>query len=329
MALALPAAGTQAQGGASPAASGSPAAAGAPGSVAPQRTPGPGTIALPDGWQPEGITSDGDTLYVGSIADGAIWRGSASAGTGDAFIDGVAGRVAVGVDHESGADRLWVAGGGTGEVRAYDATTGEQLGAWQVATAGQTFLNDLVATPTAVYVTDSMAAELDVIPLGPHGSLPPPDGATKLPLTGDYRQVEGFNANGIVFADGRLVVVQSATGTLYRVDPASGEATAIDLGGASLVNGDGLELGPAGVFVVRNQSNLVALVMLDQALGSGTVVGEVTSPDLDIPSTAAWSGDRLYVVNARFATQPGPNVPYWITPLEPPEATPSVSASPS
>ena len=33
--------------------------------------PFPDTIDLPDGWQPEGITSNGTTLYVGSLGR---WR---------------------------------------------------------------------------------------------------------------------------------------------------------------------------------------------------------------------------------------------------------------
>jgi sugar lactone lactonase YvrE len=294
-----------------------PSVSPAVGSEVPDGSPVAGmTIPLPNGWRPEGITADGDTLFVGSLADGAIWRGSASAGTGEVFVQGAEGRVAVGVDFEAGADRLWVAGGGTGEIRAYDATTGEQLGAWQVATAGGTFLNDLVATPGAVYATDSQAAELKVIPLGEGGSLPAADGFTTLPLTGDYTHVEGFNLNGITAIGDQLVAVQSATGVLFRVDPATGEASAIDAGGYSFTNGDGLEPGGPGLFVVRNQLDLVALVTLDEALGGATVLGEVTSPDLDVPSTAAWTGEGLYAVNARFSTEPGPDVAYWITPLD-------------
>jgi sugar lactone lactonase YvrE len=291
-------------------------------------SPVPGaTIALPDGWQPEGITSDGDTLYVGSLADGAIWRGSASAGIGDVFIEGQDEMRAVGVEYESAAGRLWVAGGRTGEVRVYDGATGEQLGAWQATTPGETFLNDLVATPGAVYVTDSMAAELIVIPLAEDGSLPAADAAARLPLTGDYEQVEGFNANGIVAVGDQLILVQA--GKLFRVDPTSGQASAIDAGEYSFGNGDGLELAPPGLFVVQNGLNLVALVTLDEALETASLVGEITSPDLDVPTTAAWSGDRLYAVNARFNTDPGPDVRYWITALSPPESSRSPAPAPS
>ena len=84
VAMALPAAGVLAQDdpSASPAAPAT-AAPGSPAPSAPAASEAPGAsaetgnrIPLPNGWQPEGITSDGDTLYVGSLVNGAIWRGS-------------------------------------------------------------------------------------------------------------------------------------------------------------------------------------------------------------------------------------------------------------
>ena len=40
-------------------------------------------IDLPAGWPAEGMTSDGTTLYAGSLADGAIWQGDAVTGEGE------------------------------------------------------------------------------------------------------------------------------------------------------------------------------------------------------------------------------------------------------
>src|SRR5262245_39624761 len=85
VAMAMPAAGVLAQDdpSASPAAPettapGTPAP-GTPAASAPAASEVPGATAatgnripLPNGWQPEGITSDGDTLYVGSLVNGAI-----------------------------------------------------------------------------------------------------------------------------------------------------------------------------------------------------------------------------------------------------------------
>ena len=72
----------------------------------------PTRIDLPDGFQPEGITTGFHArLFVGSLANGAIWRGSARTGEGDILVEGVTGRVAVGM-HVDWRGRLWVAGGG-------------------------------------------------------------------------------------------------------------------------------------------------------------------------------------------------------------------------
>ena len=43
---------------------------------------------------------------------------------------------------------------------------------------------------------------------------------------------------------------------------------------------------------------------------SGTVVGELTSANFDIPTTIASLGNRLYLVNSRFSTPPTPATPY-------------------
>jgi hypothetical protein len=176
-----------------------------------------------------------------------------------------------------------------------------------------------------------MVAELKVVPLDEDGSLPPADGGTTLPLTGGYQQVDGFNANGIVTVDDQLILVQSATGMLYRVDPTTGVATTIDTGGYALTNGDGLELVGTDLYVSRNQNNLVALLALDPSFASASLVGEITSPDLDVPSTLAWSGENLYAVNARFSTEATADTEYWIArlPLEPNEAPVSPAAGQS
>jgi hypothetical protein len=42
----------------------------------------PNRINLPDGWQPEGITTDGKALYAGSLANGAIFKASPRTGVG-------------------------------------------------------------------------------------------------------------------------------------------------------------------------------------------------------------------------------------------------------
>ena len=273
--------------------------------------PFPAEIPLDDGFRPEGITDGtGTTAYVGSLADGAIVSVNVRTGSVDPLAAGATGRVTVGIDYEDGAHRLWAAGGPTGEVRAYDARTGEILETYNV-TAG--FLNDVAVTEDAVYVTDSMIQQLIVVPLPDDGSVPDPDDAFALPLTGDLEYVDGFNANGIVASDGWLILVQSNTGLLFRVDPSTGATETIDLGGASVSFGDGLELVGSTLYVVRNQLGEVLEIRLADAVLSGRVVDTLTPEGVDVPTTAAFIAGRLWLVNARFGTAPGPNTAYWLT----------------
>jgi sugar lactone lactonase YvrE len=278
--------------------------------------PFPDQINLPNGWAPEGITAGrGTTVYVGSLANGAIWQADVRTGEGFPLVEGEAGRVAVGLEYEAGADRLWVAGGGTGQVRVYDASSGTLLETYTFSPA--VFLNDLVVTDDAVYVTDSGIQQLGVIPLGPGGALPDPADVETLPLSGDIVFVPNqFNANGIEEARGWLIVVQSNTGQLFRVDPGTGEATEIALGdGVSVTNGDGLLVHGSTLYVVRNRLNLVAVFKLGPGLTSATLVDELTSSGFDVPTTIARAAGSLYAVNARFGTPVTPDTPYWITRL--------------
>jgi hypothetical protein len=270
----------------------------------------PTRIDLPDGFAPEGITTGrGTTVYVGSLADGAIWQADVRTGEGSILVPGVEGRVAVGLEYDNARQVLWVAGGPTGTIRAYDTRTGDLLATY---TFDAGFLNDLVVTRDAVYATDSMMQQLAVVPLSGK-ELPDPEAATTLPLTGDLEYIEGFNANGIVAKRGFLLVVQSNTGLLFRVEPSTGETVQVDLGGYPLTNGDGLELRGSRLFVVRNMDNLIAEIRLGRHLTTGTLVRELTSPDFDVPTTATFAAGRLWAVNARFGTPPTPTTAYWIT----------------
>lgn len=277
--------------------------------------PFPQRIELPDGFFPEGITTGrGTTVYVGSLADGSVWRGDVRTGEGEVLVPGREGGTAAGLDYDRRSDRIWVAGGPLGTLTAYDASTGALL---ETYTFGAGFLNDVVVTRRAVYATDSFTPRLAVVPLGRGGSLPDPAAARSLELTGEIAYVPGeFNANGIVaYRGGRLLVlVQSVTGALFRVDPETGLARRIGLGGEDVLGGDGLERRGRTLYVVRGGSNLVSVVRLGGALRRGRVVGTLTG-DLDVPTTATLAAGRLWAVNARFSTPTGPDVHYWITQL--------------
>jgi hypothetical protein len=110
-----------------------------------------------------------------------------------------------------------------------------------------------------------------------------------------------FNLNGIVITpDGYLLTVQTSTGNLYRIDTESKEVTLVDLGGATLTNGDGLVLNDHTLYIVRNQNELITKVLLAKKFASGQVEKTVPDPTFDFPTTAALVDDRLLVVNSQF-----------------------------
>jgi hypothetical protein len=69
------------------------------------------------------------------------------------------------------------------------------------------------------------------------------------------------------------------------------------------------------LYVVRPFENRVTLVSLGADMTRGVVLGDLTDPSLDIPSTATVAAGRLWAVNLRFTTPPEPTTPYWITQL--------------
>jgi sugar lactone lactonase YvrE len=265
----------------------------------------PTVIALPNGFQPEGVaTGNGTTFYAGSIPTGAIFRGDIRTGLGAVFIQGTAGRAATGLKADHG--RLYVSGAATGKAFVYDTRTGALLKEYQLAAAGgTTFINDVVVTRSGAYFTNSGSAVLYRVPpdLGP---------AQTISLTGDFQLAAGFNLNGIdATPDGRtLLSVQTNVGKLFTIAPATGVTHAIDLHGATLVNGDGILLQGKTLYVVQNQDNKIAVVKLSTHLDKGTVARTITSPNFDVPTTIARHGARLYAVNARFGTPATPTTAY-------------------
>ena len=271
----------------------------------------PPVIPLPDGFAPEGVAVGyGPLLYAGSLADGAIWRGDAITGRGAVLVPGQAGRTVVGIEVDR-RGRLWAAGGATGTVRVYDSLSGEELASYQLLPEGEGFVNDVVVTRTAAYFTDSRSGTLQVVPIGPGGKLA--DQAVPLPLSGDLQVVDGFNLNGIeTTPDGKaLLGVQSATGLLFRIDPATGATTRVaGLEDGALSNGDGMLRQGTTLYVVRNRLNQIAVLDLDASGTSATISSTLTDPDLDVPTTIGLLGPFLYAVNARFGTEVTPTTQY-------------------
>ena len=258
----------------------------------------PQVIQLPRGFQPEGIeVGRGTTFYVGSVANGAIYRGNLRTGAGSILVTGQSGRAATGIELDR-FNRLFVAGAGTGDAYVYNARTAALIRTYDFASS-DTFVNDVVVTRNAAYFTDSRKAVLYVVRIGVGGAL---GNFRTLALTGDFALAGGFNLNGIdATPNGKtLIAVQSNNGKLFRIDPATGVARAISLGSESVPNGDGILLTGKTLYVVQNQLNRVAVISLSPDVSSGRVVTRLTDPDFAVPTTIDDHGRRLYAVNARF-----------------------------
>jgi hypothetical protein len=268
----------------------------------------PETIALPNGWQPEGIaTGKHNSFYSGSRATGAIFKGNLKTGRGDVLVDPWDG-AALGMKVDR-RNRLFVGGGATGTASVYDARDGELLRRYTLTTA-PTFVNDVIVTKRAAYFTDSQKRQLYVLDLGRHGRLPAQ--ARTLALKGDLltQPTGGFELNGIEATKRRLIAVHSGQGKLFAIDPSDGDTDQIELEGGDVANGDGLLLHGRRLYVVQNQLNRIAVVRLDRDLDEGEITGHLTDSDFDVPTTIAEKGGFLWAVNARFTTPPTPDTTY-------------------
>lgn len=274
----------------------------------------PDVIQLPTGWRPEGIEAGKEhTLYVGSIPTGAVRQIDAKTGESFTLVQPTTGRAATGLEYDKKNERLFVSGAGTGAAYVYDAETGAPIADYQLTTQANTFINDNVLTSDSVYFTDSRQPQIYRLPLGQHGELPAGSEVQTIPLSGDYVHdgdpPNTNNLNGVVAtANGKwLIAVQSSTALLLRIDPDTGVANTIELTGGDVMNGDGLLLEGQTLYVVQNFLNRVEVIHLSADFGSGTVVGLLTDPDFNVPTTIDKLNGRLYLPNAKFGiTNPLP-----------------------
>jgi sugar lactone lactonase YvrE len=216
--------------------------------------------------------------------------------------------VSVGLAYDKRHDLLFAAGGPTGGVAVYDARTGATVAAYTLTTA-PSFINDVITTRDAAYLTDSVSPVLYKLPIAKDGTVGAPQPIALSGPAGVF--VAGFNLNGIeATEDGtRLIVVNSTKGELYSVNPKNGSSITIDLGGQSVAAGDGLWLDGDTIYVVRNQLNLIAVFELndEEKPTAGTLVDTITSPLFEVPTTMAIKGNLLVAVNAQFGLpQPNP-----------------------
>ena len=264
--------------------------------------PFPQLIQLPADFGPEGIAAgNGTAFFAGSLAAstrGQILVGDLRTGEVAALVapDGVP---ATGMKHDPRSNLLFVARAGSGMATVFNAGSGDVVASYQFQVA-PTFINNVVVTREAAYFTDTQAAFLYRVALGPAGA--PASGSTSIPLPGTFR------TNGIAATPNgeHLFVVDGSTAQLYRIDTATHTPVLVDLGGDTLPNADGLLLDGKTLYVVQNVRNRIAVVELSPDDLSGTIVRFIrepftSNPSTKVPTTIAKFGNALYAVTAGFA----------------------------
>ena len=291
-----------------------------------------------DGAPPEGFTiGKGTTAYNGSI-DGSIYKVNLRNGKGEILVPAEPGfdvfagdcyKLGMRVDKRS--NNLIVAGCVQGDAYVFDADSGKEIMKYQLDDSGFSVINDLAITQDAVYFTDFGQSFIYRLPLSKNGKIPgSPDAATAIPLTGDFDN--GVNlidayANGIVATpDGKtLIIGNSGTSKIFKVDPATGHSDEIIVSPplAGLLDGsflDGIVMYDGALFILSPGDtpdlDSIQVVILDDDMLTGTLVGKITDSDMDGVASGAMHGDSLYVNNARYLDFPGLPTTYDITKID-------------
>lgn len=283
----------------------------------------PETVRLPDGIQPEGITSGpGTRFYVGSLNDGRIVTGDLAEGSRSVrvLLPGATGRQLRGLRWDGRSGLVWAVGnvGTVAHVWAVDARRGTVVA--DVVVPGGGFLNDLDVTQRTVWVTDSRVDRLTAIDLDRRGR-PASTTPRFVPLTGAWPGYDGTNlaANGIRVTRGVALLDHSSAGGLWAADPRTGRVREVPVtGGPGIVGGDGLELRGSTLYVVRGSGQAEVSVLSLSCGHRGWAArwrGALTDPTLDVPSTATLAGGALWAVNARFGVASPATARYWVTRL--------------
>ena len=259
------------------------------------------------GVHPEGIAVHHDgTMYVSSDATGRLYQGHVTDQALTPFdAAGAATRgTSLGV-HTSDDGRVWSVGADrllvhdpAGRLLAERVVAGGPL--------GPADLNDLVLTPTAVYVTDWANPIVYRAPIegGALGQLEP---WLDIRPAAPWFPAQYWLLNGIVAdpSGGVLLVASNGTEAVWRVDTATKAVEPLDVGTQSL-GADGMAVKGDTLYAVLNYGapEGVYVVDLDSDWRSGTVTHRLlqdgSGRPFDLPTTLALARCRIYVVNSQL-----------------------------
>ncbi|MBF6352563.1 MULTISPECIES: SMP-30/gluconolactonase/LRE family protein [Nocardia] len=262
---------------------------------------------------PEGIALDERTgdIYVGSFADGTIYRAAPGAPRAEVFLpagsDGRRTANGLRVDPDG---RLWIIDSTTG-VTVYDLTTRALLARLDAVGPADRFLNDIALTPDGTaYLTDSRRAVVyrvtpdaltRAIAAGGHGEL---TDSVDLNPSLEPHDPGAYTLNGIA-ADptgSYLLTVDSTGGDLYRIDLTTPTAAVskVTLDGGDLHLGDGLDLHDGTLRVAHNTDDTLSAWTVSPDGSSATRTTGYHDEALDTPTTLVHHSGHTLVVASQF-----------------------------
>ncbi|WP_278261706.1 superoxide dismutase [Nocardia sp. AG03] len=255
----------------------------------------PGTAVYPEGIGLDARTGD---TYVGSFADGSVYRATAGATRAEVFLPaGADGRKTTNGVKVDADGRLWVIDSGVG-VTMYDTGSRALLGRFTVPGDGPRFVNDLdFGADGSAYLTDSVRNVIYRVSPEQQRS-----GGGEFTVAATVEAAEALALNGIVVdRDANyLLVVAMTPGELYRVDLGGGPTRKVTLVGGDLRHGDGMELRDNTLWVVHNTDNTISRWTLTDDGATATRDSEFHDPALHVPTTMVHVGDRALIVSSQF-----------------------------
>ncbi|RLQ22526.1 hypothetical protein DWB85_05925 [Seongchinamella sediminis] len=287
----------------------------------------------------EGFTiGSGTTAYSSSI-DGSIYKVDLRSGEGEVLVapedsfDIFSDCYKLGMRVDPRSNYLYAAGCFWGNAYVFDADSGEEIARLTVTNFGQV-INDIAITRDAVYFTNFSAPFIHRLPLAANGQMIEGEAPLPIAMQGDDNGdplASPLTANGIVATPNgdALIIGDSVTAQIYRVDPLTGHANRIVVEPPLQGFIDGIVMHEDTLYILSpgnpadpTDIDRIQVVELDRELLNGTLVGNIVDPDLDGVASGAMLGGSLYVNNARYRDFPLPTTEYSVTRLNRKDVSP-------
>jgi Cu-Zn family superoxide dismutase len=279
----------------------------------------PGASAFPESI---GVDARTGMFYTGSLIDGTVYRGSLDSAEATAFLAaGTDGRTSVAGVKVDERGRIWIADAFNGRVLVYDQD-GRLLHTFVLSGPDAPTVNDIAFAGDLAYVTDSARPFLyrldmrDVSEPGTTTESPWLDVSSSV----SYSTGEGpfgVNLNGIVASpDGQtLLIVQTNTGKLFRVDVASRTISEVTVADANLLFGDGLLRIGNSLYVARNAANEIVRLGLGPDWQTAQREATISDAAFAFPTALAAARGRLLITNSQLDAGANATIPFTVLDL--------------